>query len=80
MSRFNPETGDFVLQMEDGTFKDYSKLCFGSGSGTYEYEEEDGWVLAVRYDENAIKKITMARGKLVIRLTINLNTIQYITN
>lgn len=80
MSRFNPETGDLVLQLADGSFMDYSDLCFGSGGGSYEYEEANGWVLAVCYDENAIKKIIMFKGTVCYDLGIDLSTIQFITN
>ncbi len=83
MSRFNPETGDLVLECIDRQtgktyLKDYSDLCFGSGGDTYEYEEEDGWVLAVWFDEDKIHQITMAKGTKIIDLGIDLKTIQFV--
>ena len=77
MSRFNSETGDLVLELADGTFKDYSNDCFGSGDGSYEYEDGE-WVLTVCYDENGITKILMSKGATCYNLNIDLTTIQYI--
>lgn len=80
MSRFNPETGDLVLELADGTTKDYSGLCFGSGGGSYEYEDDNEWVLTVCYDGNGITKILMSKGTVCYDLGIDLTTIQFINN
>jgi hypothetical protein len=77
MSRFNPETGDLVLELADGTFKDYSNDCFGSGEGSYEYEDGE-YVLLVCYDGNGITSMTMSKGVMCWDLAIDLTTIQFI--
>lgn len=79
MSRFNPSTGDLILQLANGTFKDYSESCFGQGPNHYEYEEEDDWVLTIKFDDNKnIIEIKMTRGMISYDLGIDLATIQVV--
>ena len=83
MSRFNPETGDLVLecinQQTGKTFlKDYRDLCFGSSSNSYEYEEEDGWVLTIGFESDHIVGLSMSKGTKCIDLGIDLKTIQFV--